>query len=60
MPLWAESYQSNLKDTLTQGGGLDMVLLGIALWVVLSFALAPVVGGLIAVGMGSDNERSDS
>lgn len=36
-----------------------MVLIGIALWVVLSFALAPVVGGLIAVGMGSDEDEGN-
>ena len=43
----------SLMDTLSQGG-YDMVLIGIALWVLLSFAVAPVAGKLIAIGM--DNE----
>ena len=36
-----------------------MVLIGIALWVLLSCALAPVVGGLIAVGMENEEDRGN-
>lgn len=36
-----------------------MVPLGVALWVVLSFAMAPVVGGLIATGMGNEDNGGD-
>lgn len=34
-----------------------MVLIGIVLWVLLSFAVAPVVGALIAAGNGDKNKK---
>lgn len=48
-----------LKDTLTQGGDREMVLIGIVLWVLLPFAVAPVVGKLIAIGMDNEGNGGD-
>ena len=36
-----------------------MVLIGIVLWVLLSFVAAPVVGKLIAIGMDNEDNGGD-
>lgn len=36
-----------------------MVLIGIVLWVLLSFVVAPVAGKLIAIGMDNEDNGGD-